>query len=333
MLQEYMKKKIEDSYDILRLAAEMSKEYYQKPLIVCHSGGKDSQVLTELALECLKPEDFEVLNSHTTVDAPETVYFIRDEFKRLNEHGVKTEIRYPHYEDGRPKSMWSLIADKQIPPTRFARYCCQELKETATPNRFVAVGVREAESVGRRGRDAFATRGLRKKDAYYYYYSHIREVYEDDKARRRDGGGINPNVEGAYDCRFISNAKRKEDLICNPIYKWTDSEIWEYIEDRKLKHNPLYDKGFKRVGCIGCPLAGKTQIRELEMYPKYKENYIKAFDRMLERRRETGKDDVTGKTGLHKWTDGEAVYRWWIMDDTIPGQMTIDDFLNEGGED
>lgn len=188
MLQEYMKKKIEDSYDILRLAAEMSKEYYQKPLIVCHSGGKDSQVLTELALECLKPEDFEVLNSHTTVDAPETVYFIRDEFKRLNEHGVKTEIRYPHYEDGRSKSMWSLIADKQIPPTRFARYCCQELKETATPNRFVAVGVREAESVGRRGRDAFATRGLRKKDAYYYYYSHIREVYEDDKARRRDGG-------------------------------------------------------------------------------------------------------------------------------------------------
>lgn len=121
-------------------------------------------------------------------------------------------------------------------------------------------------------------------------------------------------------------------MICNPIYKWTDSEIWEYIEDRKLKYNPLYDKGFKRVGCIGCPLAGKTQIRELEMYPKYKENYIKAFDRMLERRRASGKDDITGKVGLHKWVNGEAVYRWWIMDDTIPGQMTIDDYLNEEGD-
>lgn len=189
MIHDYFQKKIDDSKDVLRLAAEISREYYHAPLIITYSGGKDSDVLLQLAIECLKPEDFEVLNSHTTLDAPETVYYIRDRFKELEEMGVKATIHYPHYEDGRPMSIWSLIIDKQMPPNRFVRYCCAKLKETSTPNRFVAVGVREAESIGRRNREVFATRGLRKKDAYYYYYSHIKEVFEDDKARRIEGGG------------------------------------------------------------------------------------------------------------------------------------------------
>ena len=150
-----LEQKIEDSKNVLKLASEMSLEYYHKPLILTYSGGKDSDVLLQLAIECLKPTDFEVLNSHTTVDAPETVYYIRDRFKELEKIGIKTTIQYPHYKDGRFKSMWTLIVDNQIPPTRLARYCCKELKETSTPNRFIAVGVREAESVGRRGREVF----------------------------------------------------------------------------------------------------------------------------------------------------------------------------------
>ena len=116
-------------------------------------------------------------------------------------------------------------------------------------------------------------------------------------------------------------------MITSPIYDWEDSDVWNFIHDRKMKYNPLYDKGFARVGCIGCPQAG-NQIKELEMYPKYKLNYIRAFDRMLKRRKENGKDDVTGKEGLHKWTDGEEVFKWWIGDDSIEGQMDINDFIN-----
>lgn len=322
-------KKIDDAKDVLRLAADMSKEYYHKPLIITYSGGKDSDALLQLAIECLEPDEFEVLNSHTTVDAPETVYYIRDKFKELENMGIKATIKYPHDKDGNFISMWSLIEKKEIPPTRFARFCCKELKETSTPNRFIAVGVRESESVGRRGRAVFATRGLRKKDAYYYYYySHVKEVFEDDKARRIEGGVQDPNEEGVYDCRFISKAKHNDDLLCNPIYKWNDRDVWMFIQDRGLKYNPLYDKGFTRVGCIGCPLAG-NQVQKLEMYPKYKQNYINAFDRMLKKRRAAGKDDVTGKTGNHRWTDGEAVYKWWVRDDTIEGQMDIFDFIDK----
>ena len=327
MVNYILQEKIEQSYKILKLAAEMSKEYYKKPLIITYSGGKDSDVIVQLAIECLEPNDFEVLNSHTTLDAPETVYYIRDKFKELNELGIKTTIQYPRKKDGSFNSIWRMIEEKQIPPTRLARYCCAELKETSTPNRFIATGVRSEESAGRRNRDYFATRGRTKKKSNYYSYDHTLEVFEDDKARRNEGG-VEANEIGVYDCYLITQAKQNKDLICNPIYKWIHREVWEFIEDRKMKYNPLYDKGFTRVGCIGCPLAS-NQVIELEMYPKYKQNFINAFERMLKRRREAGKNDLTDKSGLHKWDSGEAVYKWWVNDTSIEGQTTIYDFLGD----
>lgn len=327
MIHDYLKKKIEDSYEVLKLASEMSKEYYQKPLVITYSGGKDSDVLLQLARECLTTDDFEVINSHTTLDAPETVYYIREKFKELEKMGVKATVQYPRYKDGQFKSIWSLVIDKKIPPTRLNRYCCQELKETSVPNRIVAVGVREAESVGRRNRDVFATKGRTKEEAYYYYYySHIKEVFEDDKTRRSEGGVTNPNEVGVYDCYFIQKAKQNKDLICNPIYKFTDSEVWEFIRDRKMKYNPLYDQGFKRVGCIGCPFS-THQIQELERYPKYKEQFIRTFDKMVEKRKALGKQDDRGT-----WTSGEAVYKWWVQDKSIEGQMTIFDLKEDENE-
>ena len=141
-------------------------------------------------------------------------------------------------------------------------------------------------------------------------------------------GGVEPNTSGVWDCTFIAKAKKNDDLICNPIYKWTDNDVWVFIEDRGMKHNPLYDKGYTRVGCIGCPMAS-NQVQELEDYPKFKQNYINAFERMLEKRRASGKDDITGRTGIHKWTDGKAVYKWWVGDESIEGQTNIFDFLKE----
>lgn len=72
----------------LREAADTSERFYKAPLIVTTSGGKDSSVCVALAEKA--GIDFEVMHNHTTVDAPETVYFIRHEFKRLEERGGRT---------------------------------------------------------------------------------------------------------------------------------------------------------------------------------------------------------------------------------------------------
>ena len=154
-----LSEKIEESKRALRLASEMSKRYYGAPAIVCYSGGKDSDVLLHLAESCLEVGDFEVLNSHTTVDAPETVYHIRDTINRLKAKGIVANIDYHIDDDGKPQTMWRLIVEKEMPPTRLMRYCCAVLKETSTPNRLALLGVREAESIKRRGRDIFGVRG------------------------------------------------------------------------------------------------------------------------------------------------------------------------------
>ena len=137
----------------------MSREYYDSPLVVAYSGGKDSDVLLRLAEETLNPGEYEVLNSHTTVDAPETVYHIRKTLKRLSDKGVKTRIDYHIGENGRPVTMWNLIPTRLMPPTRVVRYCCTVLKESGTPNRIACLGVREAESQKRQGREIFGVRG------------------------------------------------------------------------------------------------------------------------------------------------------------------------------
>ena len=63
---------------IMRLqeAANMSERFYKAPLIVTTSGGKDSSVCIALAERA--GIEFEVMHNHTTVDAPETVYWINN---------------------------------------------------------------------------------------------------------------------------------------------------------------------------------------------------------------------------------------------------------------
>lgn len=149
-----------ESEKALRLAADMSKTYYEKKLIVTYSGGKDSDVLVHLAESFLQPDEWEVVNSNTSVDAPQTVKHIMEVFKRLNKKGIETKRHIPMGKDGKQLNMTKLIVLNRMPPTRIGRYCCRHLKETSNPNRFCAMGVREEESNNRRGRDIFATRGI-----------------------------------------------------------------------------------------------------------------------------------------------------------------------------
>lgn len=97
----------------LRDGAEISKRYYKKPLMLCYSGGKDSDIILDLAIK--SGIDFEAQHSHTTADAPETVYHIRNKFKELESKGIKCNIDMPRYK-GKPTSMWSLIVKKVFHP-------------------------------------------------------------------------------------------------------------------------------------------------------------------------------------------------------------------------
>ena len=305
-----LQEKIEKAKRALLLASDMSRKYYDAPLLLAYSGGKDSDVLLHLAEHCLGVSDFEVINGHTTVDAPETVYHIRDTFKRLNARGIKTRIDYHKLPDGTNETMWTLIPKKQIPPSRFYRYCCRALKETTTPHRLCALGIRASESSKRQGRDIFSTRGKTYKEAKFFSLNHAEEVHKESLE-------IN---DPAWDCTLIKTMKAKDDSIVNPIYEWLDQDIWDYIKQENIRVNPLYDKGYTRVGCIGCPLAGYEQIKkQFADYPKYKELYISAFDRMIKARNE--------RNNISSWKTGQEVFEWWIGENkhNVKGQISMFD--------
>ena len=92
------------------------------------------------------------------------------------------------------------------------------------------------------------------------------------------------NLDNAETRRAVESCYRTNKTLVNPIIDWDDSEVWEFLNDyAKVPHCCLYDEGFKRIGCIGCPMGGaKHMMREFELYPKYKELYIKAMQRMVE---------------------------------------------------
>lgn len=168
-MTEQLKAKIEESKKTLRLAAEMSHHYYDAPIVICYSGGKDSDVILRLAMECLTPDDFEVLHSITTVDSCITNKYVNDTFAELEGLGIKAEKHIPKDKNGNPTNMWKLIEEHTMPPTRTVRYCCQFLKETSTPNRVAVLGVRGGESTKRKGRDVFGVRGGVIQAGYVFF--------------------------------------------------------------------------------------------------------------------------------------------------------------------
>lgn len=137
------------SIERLKLASKMSLRYYGKPLLLAYSGGKDSDVMLEMAIRSGIP--FEVQNSHTTADAPETVRHIRKKFRELELKGIKCTINKPVYQ-GKRIWMWTLIPIMVFPPTRTSRYCCRVLKESAGDGRMISTGVRWDESNQRANR-------------------------------------------------------------------------------------------------------------------------------------------------------------------------------------
>ena len=117
--------KVADAIKLLR-EHEPPEGYF-----LCFSGGKDSVVVYDLAVKA--GVKFDAHHNITTVEPPELMKFIRD--------------NYPAVEHIHPKkSMYQLIIEKRIPPLRMVRYCCSELKEFSGKGRTKLTGIRSEES-------------------------------------------------------------------------------------------------------------------------------------------------------------------------------------------
>ena len=293
-----MSDKVDIAVRRLKEAAEMSQMLYEKPLVITYSGGKDSDTVLKLAQIAKIP--FEVLHSHTTVDAPETVYHVRETFRELELAGIKCDIDYHVRTDGTRMTMWNLIPKKMMPPTRLVRYCCAELKEGGGNGRFIVTGVRWDESNARK-----KTRG-------------ILEVM----ASKRENKIVLSN-DNDEDRRLFETCQMKGKRVVNPIVDWTTRDVLDFCSENKVSLCTLYANGWRRIGCVGCPMAGTSmRYNQFAQYPTYKKAYIAAFDRMIEERKRRGM-----MKGFTRMGDtGVDVFHWWMEDGILPGQTVLPGF-------
>lgn len=275
-----------------------------EPYYLCYSGGKDSDVILSLAK--LAGVNYEGVHNLTTVDAPETVYHVRKQ----------PDVRI----DPPEKTMWQLIEEMKMPPTRLIRYCCRELKERGGRFRKKITGVRWAESTNRKNNQGLLT--VIGKDKT------IRKLAEeagiDYEESAKSGLLLNHDND---ECRaFVDHCYRTTTVMVNPIVDWSDKDVWEFLYHYRVEVNPLYEVkavgcaycpcGDNRIGCIVCSMQGSKGMKsDLIKYPKYRDNYLRAFDRMLQARK-AARLEISDK-----WRDARSVMMWWVGDD--PDQLSL----------
>ena len=125
--------------------------------------------------------------------------------------------------------------------------------------------------------------------------------------------------------RYDEGAKRgkrlkalKEPEVCDyrikgkihvyPILEWTEKNVWDYIKKENLSYPVDHYSKYKRLGCVGCPLANKSiRIQQYRQYPKYAQAIIKAIKTNIE----------NGKNISFLFNDEYRAFYWWLSEKSV----------------
>ena len=291
-LSEPLRKKLEHSVGLLRKAERLALAYDDVyGYYLAFSGGKDSQCLYHVAK--LAGVRFKAHMNLTSIDPPEVIRFVKRE--------------YPDVELVKPKkSIFQCAVEKEILPTMRVRWCCAEYKETAGAGKVTLIGIRKAESARRAKRNEVEINN-RKFSGDLDGLEEYRKTRNREKRGRKPKGNREVTIVNADGERVLGCIRGKESLLISPIIDWTDDEVWEFLGALGVEHCELYDEGWRRIGCIGCPMSShKQKMIENARYPHVRRNWIKAIKAI--------------RRGVFK-----REYIWWnIRKDWMPPELSED---------
>ena len=258
-----LRRKMLYSIELLRKAEKIAMNYDKDDgFFLAFSGGKDSQALYHIAE--LGGVKFKAHMNLTSVDPPEVIRFVKN--------------YYPDVELVKPKeSIYNIAIRRKILPTMRVRWCCAEFKESAGAGKVTLIGIRHEES-SRRSRRNEVEISSRKFSGTLDELEEYRQEQKAKEARRKSKkDGV--NIMNADQEQTLGCIHGKESLLISPIIHWTERDVWEFLNQVvQVAHCELYDEGWRRLGCICCPMSSVKHKRMEELrWPHVKRNWIKAI--------------------------------------------------------
>lgn len=258
-----LQEKIKHSVELLRKAEKLALAYDpENGYYNTFSGGKDSQCLYHIVkLAGVKHKTHMNL---TSVDPPEVIRFVKTQYPDVDL--IKPE-----------KSIYQYAVDMKILPTMRVRWCCAKFKESAGAGKVTLIGIRHAESTRRAKRNEVEIDN-RKFSGNLDELDDYRKARNAQKRGRKPKGYREVTIVNATGERTLGCIRGKESLLISPIINWTDDDVWTFLNTLGITHCELYDEGWRRLGCICCPMSSAKHKRMEELrWPHVKRNWIKAI--------------------------------------------------------
>jgi phosphoadenosine phosphosulfate reductase len=123
-----------------------------------------------------------------------------------------------------------------------------------------------------------------------------------------------PRRKGLW--KQITN-NRNTGLILCPILYWTERDVWQFIREQELPYCSLYDEGFKRLGCVGCPMGGpEGQKRDFARWPKHEKLWRRGFKAYWSAWKGVPRLRVNKQGNLDRWIERmdtvDDLWKWWV---------------------
>lgn len=105
--------------------------------------------------------------------------------------------------------------------------------------------------------------------------------------------------------RQMESCDRVGGFMLHPIIAWRNEDVWSYIHERGLPYCSLYAEGYKRLGCVLCPMTRNTE-QQIQRFP-WAVKIWRAISRACYETRLT-RGHQTFKSEQEQW-------EWWLNRD------------------
>lgn len=164
------------------------------------------------------------------------------------------------------------------------RWCCAELKESAGAGKVTLIGIRKSESSRRAKRHEVEVSNKQFSGNLEQFFKWRQEkiAKKEEKLMRkmkREGKKVNEDEFSLKQDNEVRCINGKDSILVSPIFEWSESDVWYFLNDvLGVPHCELYDQGYKRIGCIMCPMSQhKHKLREMKDFPHVKRGWIRAI--------------------------------------------------------